>query len=70
MRVAADWVGMATSAIAPSAGALAATTQSEVVVSVLSKALKRQREEAARLVRLVEQATASGDRGQHVNYYA
>jgi hypothetical protein len=60
---------MTTSAIS-STGAPEQGSRSDVAVAALAKVLRHRREEAAVLVRLVEQAMASGDKGQHVNYYA
>jgi hypothetical protein len=48
----------------------AATSPSDATLSALARALRLRRQEAVMLRRLVEQATASGDKGQHVNYYA
>lgn len=48
----------------------AATTPSDATLSALARALRLRRQEAVTLRRLVEQATATGDKGQHVNYYA
>lgn len=62
---------MGTSAISSSGGTAATerTTQSDYVVEALAKSMRQRRQEAQALVRLVEQASASGDKGQHVNYY-
>jgi hypothetical protein len=62
---------MGTSAIssASSPGAPDRTTQSDVAVQALVKTLRIRKEEAETLIRLVEEATASGDKGRHVNYY-
>ncbi len=62
---------MGTSAISSSSGSAATerTTQSDYVVEALAKTLRQRKQEAQALVRLVEQASPSGDKGQHVNYY-
>jgi hypothetical protein len=60
---------MTTSAIS-STGAPQQASRSDVALAALAKALRHRREEAAVLVRLVEQTMAPGDKGQHVNYYA
>ncbi len=39
-------------------------------ITVLSKALRQKREEAAALVRLIEQSNTLEDKGQFVNYRA
>ena len=46
------------------------TTHSDVAVQAVAKALKMQKDTSASLIRLVEQANPSGDKGQHVNYFA
>lgn len=63
---------MGTSAISssPSASATDRTTQPDLTMRVVSKLLKTQKEQGEALVRLVEQSSGSGDRGQNVNYYA
>jgi hypothetical protein len=63
---------MGSSAISssPSGSAPDRTTESDVAVKVLSKALKTQKENGEALVRLVEQHTGAGDKGQNVDYYA
>jgi hypothetical protein len=61
---------MTPSAIAATTSAPAATTRSDVAVEAVARALRHKRQEATALVRLVEQVTAAGDKGQHVNYYA
>ena len=62
---------MGTSAVSSSGGSAATerATQSEYVVEALAKTMRQHKQEALALVRLVEQASASGDKGQHVNYY-
>ncbi len=62
---------MGTSAIPSSSGSAATEriTQSDYVVEALAKTMRQRRQEAQALIRLVEQASASGDKGQHVNYY-
>jgi hypothetical protein len=52
-----------------STGAPEQASRSDVAVAATAKVLRQRREEAV-LVRLVEQVTASGDKGQHVSYYA
>jgi hypothetical protein len=42
----------------------------ETAVRVLARTLRHKREEAEALVRLVQQAAPSEEKGQHVNYYA
>jgi Tfp pilus assembly protein FimT len=53
----------------PTGSATGATTRSEVAVEALARAMRQKRQEADALVRLVEQVTAAGDKGQHVSYY-
>jgi hypothetical protein len=61
---------MTTSAITASTPAAESSPRADAATAALAKALRRQREEAAALVRLVEQATATEDKGQNVNYFA
>jgi hypothetical protein len=58
------------SVLPATAASPAATTRSDVAVEALARALRQRREEATALVPLVEQVTATGDKGQHVDYYA
>lgn len=61
---------MGSPAIAPASTSLVPISQTDVLGKVLSQALRRQRDDAARLIRVVEQTTAPGDRNRHVDYYA
>jgi hypothetical protein len=61
---------MSTSAVSGSTPSADPPARAEGATVALAKAFRRQREEAAALVRLVEQATATGDKGRHVNYFA
>jgi hypothetical protein len=60
---------MATPAVPP-ASRTTAIQSADVGVTALARALRQKREEAQALVRLVEQASASNDKGQNVDYYA
>jgi hypothetical protein len=62
---------MVTSAVTSPSGQAATErpTQSDVVVAAVAKIMRHRKQEGEALVRLVEQSTASGDKGQHVNYY-
>lgn len=42
--------------------------ETDLAVKALSKALRQKREEAAALVRLIEQTSAGSDKGQYVDY--
>lgn len=68
--VGADYDGMAMSVPPVGSQIPSATSPSEATLSALARALRLRRQEALMLRRLVEQATAAGDKGQHVNYYA
>jgi hypothetical protein len=65
----ADCAGMVTPVQPPSSQVSSGGVAADASLKAVARALRQAREEAQALLRLVEPTSASGDKGQHVNYY-